>query len=568
MIKELHARSLGVIADVRIDFEAGLNAITGETGAGKSLVVGALALLLGGRAEADAMRPGAETAEVQGRFDIDDDTRAVLAGQGIDAGDEIVITRKLRASGSRAYVNDTMVTVGILASLAPALVEIVGQHSARSLVSNTAQIDALDRFAGAGEVRTRVRQAHDRCAELRREIDALGGEPEALAREADMLAFQIDEIDEAAITREEPDSVTTQIDRLAHAQEHRRDADEARETVDSARDLLASGTAGLQEFGGAEIGPVRDSLAAVLAGLDDISGELRVYIDRCRDDPELLESLQERKALLTGLFRKYGPDIEAVLAFRNRADARLGDIKDADRRCIELGARLEQTQGELEEACVELSEIRAAAAGPLGETVTEGLHDLELGGARFEIEISQQVDPSAAGSDAVEFLFAGGPNQQLRPLRSVASGGELSRVMLALAGAVSGIDTAPTLVFDEIDAGTGGEAAVAVGHALGGLATGGRQLLCVTHLAQVACFADHHVALRKNTSGVASAAELDDDARIVELSRMLSGTPESDRAREHAAELVEAASAFKKSALMPADKASSQPDDNSPKNHK
>lgn len=561
MLRELRATGLGVIEDLTLEFEPGLNVITGETGAGKSMIVGALGLLFGARAESGALRKGVDEAEAEALLTPTESAAERLDAMGLPVEDELVIARRLRVGGSRAYINGRLATAGQLRDLAPALADIVGQHSAQSLLRSATHRDALDRFGGPEHLvaATMVRELFDRRSGLEAELHAVGGDPAALARESEMLERQMDEIDAVALRDGELDELTSEIARLANAEFLREESGAGYEAASAARDMLADAAARVGRLDDPMLSNAAAALDDLVTQADDAVGELRSFVEICTADPARLEELQQRRSDVGDLLRKYGPNPEDVATFRSDAQRRLEQIKVADTRSAELREQLTAIDTEWQDALSALSARRREAAPELAHRIQDRLVGLALPGARFEIDVSRLDVPTRRGGDAVEFLFAGGRGQPLRPLGSVASGGELSRIMLAIATEVANLDAAPTIVFDEIDSGIGGEGAAAVGRALAALGVR-RQLLCVTHLAQVACFADHHIVLRKDDAGVACATHLEVDSpadgagdgdrselegRVVELSRMLSGRPDSSSARDHAAELLESAREYR-----------------------
>ncbi len=530
MLVELHVANLGIVEDLTLLLTEGLTAITGETGAGKTLLVEAVELLLGARADASLVRDGTSEARVEGRF-VDAD------------GTEKVLARVLPADGrARAYVDGQLATVGELATVGATLVDLHGQNSHQSLLAPVVQRAALDRFAGAPalDALDDLRRARAEARGVVTELDALGGDTRARARELDLLRFQVDEIERAGL-----DDAAEDV------------ALEAEETLlrDSAahRDALAAAYEALEGRGhdavGAAAGLLADRrpfadlaarLQSVLAELADLESELRLAGERIPDDPERLEAVRTRRQQLRELQRKYGDTLAEVLEFSAEARTRLAELEGYEERAAALEAVRVAADARAGAANVRLSAARRAAAGLLGEQVTVHLGDLAMPAARIEVLV-EPGEPGEDGADAVTFVLAANPGEAARPLARAASGGELSRTMLALRLVLS--EAPPTLVFDEVDAGIGGEAGNAVGRHLADL---GRrhQVLCVTHLAQVAAHADAQVVVAKREAGgrtVAGATVVEGDARVDELSRMLAGLGGSDTARRHAAELLDSA---------------------------
>ena len=527
MLTDLRVRDLGVIEDVMLTFGPGMTALSGETGAGKTLLVEALELVLGGRAHAGLVRAGAEEAIVEARF---------LVGEGED-GREVILTRSVPAEGrSRAWIDGRMAPVGALAETAAAMVEIHGQHEHRALVTPAAQRHALDAFAGTDL--ERVQALRRRLRELEDAQRALGGDAQQRAREADVLRYQVEEIaaarvddpaEEAALRREE--------ERLADISAYRDAALGALELLEP-----SDGEGGaLEELGrvAATLGgreafdTMRGRVAEAAVELSDVARALRDEVEGAEDDPQRLAEVQERRRLLAELRRKYGEDLAGVMAYATEAAARLALLEDAEGEAARLQAERERHGAELAQAEDEVRAVRARAAGQFGRQVEERLATLAMGAARLEVH----VGPDGTG-EPVELALGVNVGEPLQPLARSASGGELARAMLAIR--LVSLGGPQTMVFDEVDAGVGGAAALALGAALHEVARD-RQVLVVTHLAQVASRADAQVRVEKRESRgrtVARASSVDGEERVTELSRMLSGHPGSDAARTHARELL------------------------------
>lgn len=521
MLAELRVSNLGVIADLRLTLGHGMTALTGETGAGKTLLVEAIELLVGGRADGVLVRPGADEATVEGRF--------------VWGDQEVVLARVVPAGGgrSRAYVDGRMAPVAALADTGRGLVDLHGQHAHQSLLSPAVQRAALDGFAGAdlaplGRARARVQ-------EIDGELAALGGDARDRAREVDLLRFQVAEIERARIGGDDED------DRLAAEEARLAGAADIRAAAAAAHEALAGDGAATDALGAAiaaaSAQPVLEALAARLRGLQaevaDVAGELRAAAEETEDDPARLAEVQERRQALRELRRKYGDTLADVRAFYDEASARLQDLESHEARAAALeGQRAAALEAVRAEASA-LAACRRAAAPRLAAAVEERLRALAMPRARVDVAVGGD-DPG----DEVTILLGANPGEPLLPLAKVASGGELARAMLAARLVLT--DAPPTLVFDEVDAGIGGEAGLGVGRALAEVATR-HQVLVVTHLPQVAAFADHQVAVAKREVGgrtIAEAKRLDPAGRVVELSRMLSGRSASAATRQTAEELL------------------------------
>ncbi|MDW3218774.1 MAG: DNA repair protein RecN [Acidimicrobiales bacterium] len=519
MLTELVVRDLGVIDELSLVLGEGMTAVTGETGAGKTLIVGAIDLLTGGRADASLVRPGADEAEIEGRF--------------VHGDEEIVVRRVIPRDGrSRVYIDGRLATVAALSEHGADLVDLHGQHAHQSLLKQPVQRAALDRF---GAIDTTALAA---LVDDLRAVDAalaeLGGDERARAREIDLLQHQLDEIEAAGITGpDEDERLDREEDVLADATAHREAAATARSLLDA--DGAAAGAVGealTALEGRAPFADLEERLRSMIAELADLAAEARDRVEGIEDDPERLAALRERRAMLRELRRKYGADLAEVAAYGAETAERLAELRSHDERAVALDGR----RGELLTALTaEQKRVRAAreAAAPrLAAAVEKHLAGLAMKGAHLAISVEGDA------GDEVTFRLAANAGHDPQPLAKVASGGELARTMLALRLVLSA--GPPTLVFDEVDAGIGGEAANTVGSSLAELADT-HQVLVVTHLAQVAAVADHHVAITKRErkgSTVSAAVLLDHESRITEVSRMLSGSPDSEAAREHAIELL------------------------------
>jgi DNA repair protein RecN (Recombination protein N) len=527
VLTDLRVRDLGVIEDVVLAFGPGMTALSGETGAGKTLLVEALELVLGGRAHAGLVRAGAEEAIVEARF---------LVGAGEDER-EVILTRSVPAEGrSRAWIDGRMAPVGALAETAAAMVEIHGQHEHRALVTPAAQRHALDAFAGTDLAR--VLALRRRLRELDDAQGALGGDAQQRAREADVLRYQVEEI--AAARVEDPQEEAA----LRLEEERLADVGAYRDAALGALELLESsdGEGGaLEELGrvAATLGgreafdALRGRVAEAAVELSDVARALRDEIEGAEDDPQRLAEVQERRRLLAELRRKYGEDLAGVLAYATEAAARLVLLEDAEGEAARLQAERERLGAELAEAEAEVRAVRARAAGRFGRQVEERLATLAMGAARLEVHVGRD-----GTGEPVELALGVNVGEPLQPLARSASGGELARVMLAIR--LVSLGGPQTMVFDEVDAGVGGAAALALGAALHEVA-GDRQVLVVSHLAQVASRADAQVRVEKHEARgrtVTRASAIEGEERVTELSRMLSGHPGSDAARAHARELL------------------------------
>lgn len=520
MLRELHIESLGVIDTLTIPFGAGLTALTGETGAGKTMLVEALGLLLGGRADAGVVRHGSQEARVEARFDVD--------------GVESVVTRVVPADGrSRAYLDGRLITAATLADLVGGWVELHGQNSHQSLATAGDQRAALDRWAG-----TDLAPLTEARATLRRideEIGALGGDSRSKARHMDLLRYQLDELSGAGLDDVDED------ERLAEEQETLAAAESLRLAAQTAVTALGDEGGAIDSLGvavhalghAAAFSRLGERLRSVAAELADVTEETRRTGEAIVDDPERTEVVRVRRQLLRDLRRKYGDSLAEVIGFRDEVAAELEVLSSHDQRLADLEAERVGVVAAERAAAKAVGDVRRSAADGLAEEMVTRLRTLAMPNAEVRVGVGE-ADPG----DDVEILLTANPGSPPAPLAKAASGGELARTMLALR-LVLAADT-ETMVFDEVDAGIGGQAAATVGRSLAELARH-RQVLVVTHLAQVAALADHHVVVTKTStasSTTTAAAQVVGEARVTEVARLLSGHERSESARAHALELL------------------------------
>jgi DNA repair protein RecN (Recombination protein N) len=534
VLSELRVEGLGIVDELTVVLGRGMTVVTGETGAGKTLLVEAVELLVGGRADGGLVRAGVDEARVEGRF-VDAETDA-----------EVVVARVVPGSGrSRAYVNGRLATAAELAQIGARFVDLHGQHEHQSLLAPATQRRALDELAGDAAADA-LRAYRDARAERRRIDDALGalgGDARARAHELDLLRFQLEEIESAAL--DDPDeavALEAEEDLLADAVAHQ---DALAFALDALDDVVldAVGTAYARLVDRRPFTALAERLHALQGDAADVASELRVAREGIVVDPDRLAIVGERRRLLRELTRKYGDTLADVVRFGEEAARRIEELSGFDARAAELEAARAAADDAAAGAAARLSAARRAAAPRFAAAVTEHLRELAMPAAALTVDVSPAT-PGDDGADDVTFLLAPNPGEPARPLARAASGGELARAMLAVRVVLAGARAAGdemTLVFDEVDAGIGGQAGVAVGRALSLLAHE-QQVLCVTHLAQVAAFAEHQVVVAKSTVDgrtVASAEAVDGAARVAELSRMLAGSDASRHARGHAEELID-----------------------------
>ncbi|MFM8560587.1 MAG: DNA repair protein RecN [Solirubrobacterales bacterium] len=551
MLVELRVQNLLLIEEAELHLGPGLNVLTGETGAGKTVLAHALDLLLGGRPRSSIVRPGASEAYVEGTFRLDDRAREAAGDLLAEGEDELVLARRVQAGGrTRALVNGRTTTVGQLREASERLLSFYGQHEHRKLTVSAAQLEILDRFCGDGQgprlracasAHARVVAAQERLAELS-EIE--GGRE----RELDILEYELAEIDAAAPDPAAEQELMATRSRLANLEALRGACATALGALegqegDGVTARLAGGSEALLEVGdaAAELAALAERLAAAAVEADDIAAELRSYSDSLEGDPGELEAIEARLAGWDRLKRKHGGSIETVLEYAAGARERRDLLAGSSEATADARRELEEALAEREEATKALRAARRRAAPKLAELVAGRLEGLAMAGSTFEVRL-EECEPGPTGADGAEFLVAPNPGVPAGPVREIASGGELSRVMLALLGIASD-GSGSTLVFDEVDAGIGGKTANAVGQQLEALAIG-RQVICITHLPQVASLAGRHFAIEKSSDGEESRTEvreLGEEEVVGELVRMLGAGPGDAEAVEHARKLRNAA---------------------------
>ncbi|KAA1419726.1 DNA repair protein RecN [Mumia zhuanghuii] len=557
MWHEIRLSSLGVIADAELELGPGLTVLTGETGAGKTMVVTALGLLRGARADAGLVRHGADRLRVEATVDVGalPEVKVLLDETPAETdGDDLVLARTIGKDGrSRAYLGGASVPAGMLARLSEQLVAVHGQSDQHRLLQAGAQRAALDRFGDLTAALATYRPGYARLIESRRELEELTSASQERARELDVLVFGLDEIAEVAPEEGEDDALRVEESRLAHAESLALAAAEAHgllsDTDDAADVLDLLGRAGSVLDGVREHDPALDAQARRLDEIrftvSDVAAELASYADGVEVDPARLAAVSERRAALAGLTRKYGPELSDVLAWAEDARRRATALQGDDGRIAELTEEIARLEADLLAQAADITARRRESAVRLAAEVGTELEALAMPHARIDVAVRAPEAPEPSdlgpdGIDTVELLLAANAGAAPRPLAKGASGGELSRVMLALEVVLADKASVPTFVFDEVDAGIGGRAAIEVGRRLARLASGA-QVLVVTHLPQVAAFGDRHYHVLKSDDGTVTTsgvALLDDDARVAELSRMLAGLEGSATAEAHARELV------------------------------
>jgi len=578
MLALLNITNFALIKELRVEFDRGLNLLTGETGSGKSIIVDALGVLVGGRFSSEMVKAGATHASIEGLFSVGahEQLAAALAGAGVDAAGEdgsveLVVRRELAAAGrGKIFVNNRLATLSLLRELRPFLVDIHGQGEQQTLFDPETHLEILDSYAGLGPAREEVAALHRRWSELRAELRGLKRDEAESLQLMDTLRFQIDELTAARVEAGEDARLEEERRRLADSErlsalcaEAYDECYESRGSTAERLGHLERQVAELKEYQ-SSFGEYAEGVAAARAVVEDFAAALRGFADNLNFSPDRLAEVENRLAELSRLKRKYGGTTESALEHLARARARLGSLESSDERAEEVAARLAEAREAYLGAARSLGRARRKAADSLRREVERALKEVAMENARFVPEISAPGDAGKAevevagagegegeedgaarhftprGIDRVEFYFSANPGEPPRPLARVASGGEASRLMLVLKTVTNPARFPRTIVFDEVDAGIGGRVAEAVGLKLKALA-GSNQVLCVTHQAQIARFADTHLRVDKRGERgrtVVGVERLGDRARVEEIARMLTGAQITDAARRHAREML------------------------------
>ena len=556
MLTELRIKNFAIIETVTLPMAPGFNVLSGETGAGKSIIVGALGLLIGERAASDLVRTGAERATVEGVFEVamGGEIAAALDAKGIDVSEgTVVLKREVAASGgrARAWVNGSPVTAGVLAEIGRLLVNVHGQHEAQALLDEESQRRILDLFGEAVADAGTVATAHAELQVARGAVKALLTRRDDAQKRADYLQHVAKEIGESKLADGEDAKLDDEARRLTHAEELRALAGEIGETIDGADEAVLQRVGHLQKALGAlqKIDPstarLQELFDAAYYALEELARETAEYLGSVEHDPARLAEVDRRRDLIFRLTKKYGASIGEVIETGRAARAELDVLDTASLDLRALDARVAAATASLEVAAKVLSKKRKAAASTLAKAVEALLPELGMPDGRFFVDLVPREEIAATGAEVLEFRVALNLGHDARPLARVASGGELARVMLALKTILARLDHVPTLIFDEVDAGIGGKVGLMVGDAMRRVA-GHHQVFAITHLPQIAARAHHHIVVSKGARGGVTTADItivDGDERIHEIARMLGGDAESAVSRDHARELLAAAEA-------------------------
>ncbi len=559
MLRELRIKNLAIIDNITLEFEKGLNALTGETGAGKSIIINALSLAMGERASGELIRSGEKEAVVEAFFDIPDkllnrSARRLLQDMGIDSTNGILMKRILSSKGkSRAYINDSMVNVQTLAEVSPGIIDIHGQYEHQSLLLSDTQIDLVDAYGGILRLRQEVTDLYETQAKLRNKINGLIEKDKERAQRLDILEFQINEINSADLRAGEQGDLTEESKILGNASRLAELANQAYELLYSSETACIANLSkvfdSLKEISliDSKANESVKSIEGALPLLEEPAYFLRDYRDSLDADPGRLDAVYERLELIKRLLKKYGNDIKEVLAYREKALKELDTLKHSEERIDALNSELKELKNKITEKAQLLSKKRKETAKKVEHQVKKALSKLSMADTEFLVKITNETGDdttdgfrlNSKGIDRLEFLISPNVGEEIRPLSKIASGGELSRIMLALKEIFAKGDRIPVLVFDEIDAGIGGKTAETVGQKLKTLSSG-HQVICITHLPQIASCAGTHLKIEKKISGkrtIVKTRKIQEKERALEIARMLGGDG-SEVSIAHAKEML------------------------------
>ena len=555
MLTELRIRNFAIIESLTLPLARGFNVLSGETGAGKSIIVGALGFLLGERANTDLVRTGSDRATVEGVFEVGDrpDVATLLDERGIEVEEQrVVLKREIAAGGrTRAWINGSTVTATVLGEIGRMLVNLHGQHEAQTLLDGESQREILDAFGGSRDEAARVGAAHESVAAIRAEMQSLVSRRADAERRADYLKHVVDEIETARLIDGEEERLEEEGRRLEHAEELRTLASGMAGALEGDEQTVLQSLAHVQRSMASiiridpSLARLQELLDTAFYSLDELARELLEYERAVELDPARLEEVTRRRDLLYRLAKKYGPTIRDVMEMGRRSRAELDLVESGGLDLRELQRREAAAHAELTDAAGRLTALRAAAAERLGSAVDAVLPDLGMPDGHLTVVLIPRADTGPTGAEDVEFRITLNVGHHARPLARIASGGELSRVMLALKTILARLDGVPTLIFDEVDAGIGGRVGLQVGDTMRRVAAH-HQVFAITHLPQIAARAHHHILVSKGERGGVTTADtrvLEGDDRITEVARMLGGDAESSVSRAHAHELLESASA-------------------------
>lgn len=550
MLNHLSIKNVAVIDKLEASFGEGVSVLTGETGAGKSIIIDSINMILGDRANKELVRYGTDKAVVQAVFDAPEEVMDILAENDIDCEDgQIIITRQLTAEGkSMARINGMAVTLGILRDISDKLINIHGQHDNQALLTPARHVAFLDAYAENEELVNEYKSLLSQKRAIERQIASLDMEEQEKMQKIDLLEYQVNEIKKASLEKGEEEDLRTQRDIYANAEQITSSVSEAYQNVyggdeaQSAYDGISIAVDALSQISdlNPHIQSMRDTLSELMYTLEDTAHELKEFGDTVEFDEQTLNDIEERLDMISRLKRKYGGSVELVLEHLKNAERELNDIRLGDEKTEELKAELKTVTDTLAEKGRQITESRRKSAAVLESGIETALHELNMEKSKFKVNIESCVEFYDNGMDKVEFLISTNPGEPLKPLVKIASGGELSRVMLAIKSILADSDGVDTLIFDEIDTGVSGKAAHAIAKKLSAIGRG-KQVICISHLPQLASMADNHYLIQKNMDGdMASTTllELDTEGRELELARIIDGGEITELARSHARQML------------------------------
>lgn len=548
MLLELQVKNLALIEQAQVEFGEGLNILTGETGAGKSIIIGSVNMALGGKASKDSIRQGADSAYIELLFSVGSDQQkeALKAMEIFPAEDgTLIISRKILPTRSVSKINDETVTTAKLRQVTALLMDIHGQHEHQSLLDIHKHLEILDAY-GKGKIaswKEKIRQEYQEYRKLKEKLSSMETGQEDRLREADFCRFEIENIEEAALKEGEEEELTARYRKLSHVQKIVEALSSAYEILES--DSLGRAVRDVDQVAGfdEDLSPIRDQLLDLEALSNDLGRSIQEYMDSCQYEEGEFRQIEERLDVIRGLQAKYGPTIAQVFKVLEEKKIRLEELENYDEICEELKKKVSEAEKVLAGDCEQLSAIRKAAGKILAEKIKESLIDLNFLEVEFVMEFRQLDHYTMEGFDEAEFLISTNPGQPVRPLKAVASGGELSRIMLAIKTVLADTDEIPTLIFDEIDTGISGRTAQKVSEKLKEISRT-HQVICITHLPQIASMADSHFEIAKSIKGketVTNIRRLGKEESIDELARLLGGAEITEAVRKNAKEMKELA---------------------------
>ena len=551
MLNQLSIRNVAVIDKLDINLHDGVSVLTGETGAGKSIIIDSINMILGDRANKELVRYGTDKAVVQAVFDAPKSVINILEENDIDVEDEtVIITRQVTKEGkSAARINGMVVTLNILREISDRLINIHGQHDNQALLTPIRHITFLDAYADNEEYINRYKDILSKKREIEKKISSLEMDEQEKMQRIDLLEYQVTEIKKASLEKGEEDDLREQRDIYTNAEQITKSVNEAYmnlyegDEIQSAYDGISIAVNEIFQISdlNPQLKSIYDTLNEIMYSLEDTAHEIKEFVETVEFDEQTLNEIEERLDLISRLKRKYGNSIEEILEYLKKAESELNDIKLSDERTNELKEELKNITKELKEKGNVLTQRRENAAKVLEENIEKSLHELNMEKSKFKVNIENDGTFYDNGMDKVEFLISTNPGEPLKPLVKIASGGELSRVMLAIKSILADSDGVDTMIFDEIDTGVSGKAAMSIAKKLAVIAKN-KQVICITHLPQLTAMADNHYLIQKNTDGELASTtlkELDEEGRELELARIIDGGEVTELALSHAKQMLE-----------------------------